>query len=91
VYNGLSPDRVFFEGNSLLKKNLYMLYDVDSVHFNLITNLKDAMAKRYIYITCVTHCTTLHTSEIKLDSCVQLHHTVLKISQSIVVYSTDGF
>jgi hypothetical protein len=46
VYDGLSPDRVLFSGNSLSYKKLYLLYD--SGHYNVIRNLKAAMAKRYM-------------------------------------------
>ena len=46
VYDGLSPDRVLFSENSLSNKKLYLLYD--SGHYNSITNIKAAMAKRYI-------------------------------------------
>jgi len=53
VYDGLSPDRVIFDGNSLSNKKLYLLYDLDSKHY-VITNLKAAMAKKYIYNACDT-------------------------------------
>ena len=43
----LYPDRVMFSGNSLSAKKLYLLYDRDFEHYNVITNLKGAMAKRY--------------------------------------------
>jgi len=47
VFDGLYPDRVMFSGNSLSAKKLYLLYDRDFEHYNVITNLKGAMAKRY--------------------------------------------
>ena len=40
MYDGLSPDRAIFSGNSLSNKKLYLVYDSDSEHFNVITNLK---------------------------------------------------
>ena len=43
VFDGLRPDRVIFSGNSLSTKKLYLLYDADSGHYNVITNLKGAM------------------------------------------------
>ena len=52
VYDGLSPDRVLFRGNSLSNKKLYVLYD--GGHYNVITNLKAAMAKKYICNACYT-------------------------------------
>jgi len=33
---------------SLSAKKLYLLYDRDSGHYNVITNVKGAMAKKYI-------------------------------------------
>jgi len=52
VCDGLSPDRVLFIGNSLSNKILYLLYDAG--HYNVITNLKGAIAKRYICNACDT-------------------------------------
>ena len=46
VFNGLNPDRVMFSGNSLSGKKLYLLYIADTKHYIVITNIKDAMAKR---------------------------------------------
>ena len=48
VYDGLNPDRFILNGNSLSNKKLYLLYDLDTEHYNVITNLKAAMAKWYI-------------------------------------------
>jgi hypothetical protein len=47
VYGGLSPDRLIFTGNSVSSKKLYLLYNADTGHYNVITNNKAAMAKRY--------------------------------------------
>jgi hypothetical protein len=47
VYDRLSPDRLIFSGNSLSDKKLHLLYDSGSGHYNLITNIKAAMAKMY--------------------------------------------
>jgi hypothetical protein len=47
-FDGLHPDRVMFSENSLSDKKLYLLYDRDSGHYNVITNLKGAMAKRFV-------------------------------------------
>jgi hypothetical protein len=47
VYDRLSPDS-HFSGNSFSDKELYLLYDVDTGHFNVITNIKGAMAKTYM-------------------------------------------
>jgi len=54
VYGGLNPDKVIFNGNSLSNKKLYLLYDTDSGHYNVITNLKAAMAKKNICNACDT-------------------------------------
>jgi len=48
VFDGLYANRVMFSGNSLSAKKLYFLYDQDSGHYNVITNLKSRMAKRFI-------------------------------------------
>ena len=52
MYDGLSPDRVIFSGNSVSNKKLHLLYD--SGHYIVITNLKGAMAKKYICNACDT-------------------------------------
>jgi len=43
-----------FIGHFLLAKKLYLLYDQDSGYYNVITNLKGAMAKKYICNGCDT-------------------------------------
>jgi hypothetical protein len=48
VYDGLYPDRLIFSGNSLSNKKLYLLYDPETNHYNVITNIKAAMAKQYM-------------------------------------------
>ena len=48
LFDGLNTDRGMFSGNSLSAKKLYLLYDRDFEHYNVITNLKGAMAKKYI-------------------------------------------
>ena len=52
VYDGLSPDSVMCSGNSVSAKNLYLLYEAKDKHYKVITNLKAAMAKRYICNAC---------------------------------------
>jgi hypothetical protein len=52
VYDGLNSDRLTFSGNSLSDKKLYLLFDKESHHFNVIVNIKAAMAKRYICNAC---------------------------------------
>jgi hypothetical protein len=54
VFDGLRPDKVIFSGKSLSAKKLYLLYDRDSGQYNVITNLKAAMAKNYIGNGCDT-------------------------------------
>jgi hypothetical protein len=54
VFDGLHPDRVMFSGNSISTKKLYLLYDHDNGHYNVITNLKGAMAKKNICNACDT-------------------------------------
>jgi hypothetical protein len=79
-----------FSGNSHSTKKLYLLYDRDNGHYDVITNLKGAMAKRYI-CNGLTRYSTTHTSVTKFAPCVLLRHPVLKMSPSIVLHVTDGF
>ena len=51
VYDGLNCDRLIFSGNSVSAKKLYLLYDSETGHY-VITNIKAAMAKRYICNAC---------------------------------------
>ena len=55
MFDGLYPDRVMFSRNCLSAKELYLLYDRDSGNYNVITNLKGVMAKRYICNGCDTY------------------------------------
>jgi hypothetical protein len=48
VYDGLSPERIVFTEKYLSNKKLYLLYDDDTGHYNVITNIKAAIAKRYM-------------------------------------------
>jgi hypothetical protein len=68
VYDGLNPDRVMFSGNAVSNKKLYLLYDAKDEHYNVITNLKAAMAKRY---TC-NACDTLYNITHKCDKVCSL-------------------
>jgi len=54
VYDGLNHDRVIFSGNSLSSKKLYLLYDAEFGQYNVTTNLKASIAKRYICNACET-------------------------------------
>ena len=54
VFDGFNPDRAMFSRNSLSAKNLYLLYVRDFEHYSVITNLKGAMAKKYICNGCDT-------------------------------------
>jgi hypothetical protein len=46
VYDGLSPNRLIFSRNSFPDKKLYLLCELDWGHFNVITDMKDGMAKK---------------------------------------------
>ena len=48
----LNPGRVIYSRNSLLVKELYLLYDRNCVHCNVITNHKGAMARKYVSNGC---------------------------------------
>jgi len=90
VYDGLNHGRVIFSANSLSNKKLYLLYDTDSGHYNVITNLKAAMAKKYVCNACDTLYENSHECD-KACSLVRRHLSVRKINQSIVVHATGGF
>ena len=45
-YDGMSTGRFIFTGNSLSSKTLYLLYDADTGHYNVLTNIKTAFAKK---------------------------------------------
>ena len=68
VYDGLSPDRVMFSANSVSAKKLYLLYDEKDKHYNVITNLKAAMAKKSI----CNECDTLYDHTHKCDKVCSL-------------------
>ena len=87
MFDGLYLDTVMFSGNSLSSKKLNLLYDRDSGHYNVITNLKGAMAKRYM----CNGCETLYNTQKCVKACSLLRHLVPKISPSIMVHVTDGF
>ena len=54
MFDGLNPDRVMCSGNSFSTKKLHLPYDRDNEHYNVITNLKGAMAKQYVCNGCDT-------------------------------------
>jgi len=80
VFNGSNPGRVMFSGNSLSAKKLYLLYD--NGHYNLITKLKGAMAKKY-NLMGVTLYTTIRTNVTKYVPYVLLHHRVLRMRPNL--------
>ena len=90
VYDGLSPDRLIFSGNSVSNKKLYLLYDADTGNYNVITNIKQLWQK-IIYVTSVTPFMTIHISVKKVAPCVLLHLPVLKSRLGIVAHATGHF
>ena len=52
VFSGRSTDKFIFTGNSVSSKKLYLLYNADTKHSSVITNIKVAMAKKYICNAC---------------------------------------
>ena len=54
VFDGLNLDRVIFSGNSLSTKKLYLIYDRDNMHYDVIKYLKCAMTKNYTCNVCVS-------------------------------------
>jgi hypothetical protein len=69
VFDGLKPDRVIFSGNSVSAKKLYLLYDSDAGHYNVITDIKAAMAKRYICEACDTLYDNAHRCDKTCSRC----------------------
>jgi len=63
VFDGFYIDRVMFSGNSLSAKKLYVLYDRESGHYNVINNLKGTITKKYI----CNDCDTLYDNTHKCD------------------------
>jgi len=68
VFHGLNPDRVMFSRNSRSATKLHVLYDRDNEHYNVITSLMGAMAKRYI----CNGCDTLYNKTHKCDKVCSL-------------------
>jgi len=90
VFDGLNTDMVMLSGYLLSAKELHLLYNRDNEHYNVITNLKGAMAKEYICSGCI-HYTALRTNVTKLAPCVLLHHPVLRVRPNIVAHATYWF
>jgi hypothetical protein len=89
VFDSLHPDRIVFSDNALSTKKLYLLCDSDSGHYNVIINIKAAMAKRYICNACDN--TIKHTNVTKFAFCVLQRHPVQRIRKSIVEHAIGGF
>jgi recombinational DNA repair protein RecR len=90
VFDGLYPDRVMFSGNSLSAKKLYLLCDRDPGNYNVITNLKAAMAKTYI----CNDCDTLYDHTHKCDKVCSLCTATPPCTKDQSKYCgnvTDGF
>jgi hypothetical protein len=69
MFNALKTDSVIFSGYSVSTKKLYLLYDSDSRHYNVITNLKAAMAKRYMCEACDSLYDNTHKCDKKCSQC----------------------
>jgi len=83
-FDGFYPDRVKFSANSLSAKQLYLLYDRDSGHYNVITNLKGAMTKRYI----CNGCDTLYEHTHKYDKVCSLCTATPPCTKDQIKYCT---
>jgi len=84
VFDGFNPDRIMFNGNSRSAKKLHLLYDRDNEHYNVITNLKGAMAKKYI----CKRCHTLYDFTHKCDKVCSLCTATPPCTKD---HATDGF
>jgi hypothetical protein len=90
VFSGLSTDKFIFTGNSVSSKKLYLLYNADTKHYSVITNIKAAMAKKYICNACDTLYDFTHKCDKTCSLCTNKPH-VLKIKPSIVLHAIGGF
>jgi hypothetical protein len=79
-----------FSGNSLSAKK-YLLYNRDNGQYDVNTNMKGAMAKRYICNACDTLYDKTHKCDKIFAPCVLLRHPVQKIGPSILLHVTDDF
>jgi hypothetical protein len=69
VYDGLSPERVIFTGNSISEKKLSLLFDEETGHYNVITNIKAAMGKKFICEACDTMYDKTHKCKYACSLC----------------------
>ena len=90
VFSGLSSDKVMFGGNSLSSKKFYLLYNADTKHYSVTTNIKASITKKDICNTCDT-LYELHKIATKPAPFVLFRCHVLKMKPSIVVYTIGGF
>ena len=79
-----------FIRNSRSAPKFHLLYDRINEHYNVISNLKDAMAKQYICEGCDRLYDNTHKYD-KVCNSVLLHHLVPRNRPSIVVHATGGF
>ena len=69
LQNCLDPGRIMFEKILFRTKKLYLQYHRENEHYDVITNLKGALAKRY---TC-NGCGTLYNKTINVTKFVPLY------------------
>jgi hypothetical protein len=81
VFDGLKPDRVIFSGKSVSTKKLYLLNDSDSRHYNVITNIKAAMAKAYMWEACDTLYDNTHKCDETYSRCTTTPPCVKDLSK----------
>ena len=82
MFDGSNTDRLLFSGNSRSAKKLHLLYDRDHEHYNVITSLKGAMAKKYICSVCDTFYDNNH----KCDRVCSLCTATLPCTQDKIKY-----
>ena len=90
MLSGLSPDKIIFTGYSVSSKKLYLLYNADTKHYSVITNIKAAKVKKYICTSAMLY-TTLRTNATKLAPSVLMPHHVLNIKPSVVLHAIGSF
>ena len=90
VFHGLNPDRVMFSGNSRSANKLHLLCHRDNDHYNVITNLKGAMGKRYISSECDTLYDNMHKCD-KVCSVCTATLPCIKDQAKYLVHATNSF
>ena len=74
VFNGLNEKSLMFENGRLGKKTIYLLYDDDNNHYNVIINIAGCFAKKYICKGCNKGCERgeFHVCDTSCSDCMNV-------------------